>query len=181
MHASDLLNTKLGVADRLTAMTAIKDVIPGFIDDFELHVKGEEDNLTPVGKKHLPIADIFANNRPGLTASWPFGVFPKSMVPSRGPASLSCLRTRTGVDLQQATQVNRPLMIRTKVRSGWQNKQLDSKSIRAVASTVSQNRWTTSLATGVKNRTRVLSMTWHAEHAQIVCGNSLAQTTWASP
>jgi hypothetical protein len=29
------------------------------------------------------------------------------------------------------------------------------------------------LATVVKNRTRVLLMTWHAEHAQIVCRNSM--------
>jgi hypothetical protein len=84
-----LLNTKLVVADRLTAMTAIKDVMPGFIADFKLHVKGEKADLTPVGKKHLPIADIFAKDRPGLMASQPFGIFPKSMVPSRGPALLS--------------------------------------------------------------------------------------------
>jgi hypothetical protein len=55
VHANNLLNTKLGMADRLTAMTAIKDIMPGFFADFELHMKGEEDNLNPIGKKQLPL------------------------------------------------------------------------------------------------------------------------------
>jgi hypothetical protein len=54
----------------------------------------------------------------------------------------------------------------------WRRKPLKSKSNR-LTKNVGKFGEQSLQATGAKNRTRVLFMTWHADHAQIVCRNSL--------
>jgi len=61
--ANDTLDTSLGVADRKAAWDALKAELPPFFEHFEEHLRGEEDNLNPIGRKYLPIALMIQMSR----------------------------------------------------------------------------------------------------------------------
>merc|ERR1712226_107659 len=54
--ANDTLDTSLSGADRKMAMDELRDQLPAFMEHFKEHLLGEEDNLNPIGRKHLPIS-----------------------------------------------------------------------------------------------------------------------------
>lgn len=54
--ANTVLNTRLDTAERKQALDDLRDDLPAFFDHFEEHLRGEEDNLQPIGRKHLPLA-----------------------------------------------------------------------------------------------------------------------------
>jgi tellurite resistance protein TehA-like permease len=54
-NANMLLNRSLTMGQRQEALSALKKLLPPFFASFETHLKGEEDNLQPIGKKHLPL------------------------------------------------------------------------------------------------------------------------------
>mmetsp|Transcript_26567 Transcript_26567/g.61032 ORF Transcript_26567/g.61032 Transcript_26567/m.61032 type:complete len:971 (+) Transcript_26567:150-3062(+) len=54
--ANQLLNTKCDVATRKAALDELRGDLPAFFQHFEEHLRGEEDNLNPIGRKYLPIA-----------------------------------------------------------------------------------------------------------------------------
>mmetsp|Transcript_24281 Transcript_24281/g.32351 ORF Transcript_24281/g.32351 Transcript_24281/m.32351 type:complete len:987 (+) Transcript_24281:202-3162(+) len=43
-------------ADPSSVLSRLQEELPPFFDHFEEHLKGEEDNLQPIGRKHLPLA-----------------------------------------------------------------------------------------------------------------------------
>lgn len=54
--ANKLLNKNLLKAERQAALNMLRDELPPFFDDFLEHLRGEEDNLQPIGRKYLPLA-----------------------------------------------------------------------------------------------------------------------------
>ncbi len=54
-NANILLNRSLLESDRQEALTVLNKILPPFFKSFEEHLKGEEDNLQPIGKKYLPL------------------------------------------------------------------------------------------------------------------------------
>ena len=54
--ADKVLDTSLAVSDRKEAANEIKADFAGFMEHFEEHLRGEEDNLQPIGRKYLPLA-----------------------------------------------------------------------------------------------------------------------------
>lgn len=55
-NANILLDESAPEATRKEALETLRKILPPFFEHFEEHLKGEEDNLNPIGKKHLPIA-----------------------------------------------------------------------------------------------------------------------------
>lgn len=53
--ANRLLDTSLGMEDRKGALALLRKELPPFFDHFLEHLKGEEDNLQPIGRKRLPL------------------------------------------------------------------------------------------------------------------------------
>jgi tellurite resistance protein TehA-like permease/glutaredoxin len=53
--ANSLLNTSLPLQRRQFALDTFKRELPPFLDYFMDHLKGEEDNLNPIGRKYLPL------------------------------------------------------------------------------------------------------------------------------
>lgn len=54
--ANKLLDTALPTEERKQALDTLRDSLPDFFAHFEEHLRGEEDNLQPIGRKHLPLA-----------------------------------------------------------------------------------------------------------------------------
>ncbi|CAB9507889.1 Glutaredoxin-C4 [Seminavis robusta] len=53
--ANLLLNTNIAKERRQSALDTLKKDLPPFLDYFLVHLKGEEDNLNPIGRKYLPL------------------------------------------------------------------------------------------------------------------------------
>jgi len=53
--ANKLLDADGSSSGRKDALATLKKELPPFFDNFLEHLKGEEDNLNPVGRKHLPL------------------------------------------------------------------------------------------------------------------------------
>jgi hemerythrin-like domain-containing protein len=53
--ANVLLDNSLSVDDRQAALDWIKKTMPAFFDEFEEHLRGEELDLQPIGRKYLPL------------------------------------------------------------------------------------------------------------------------------
>ena len=53
--ANELLNMDLELAARQTALDRLKTMLPDLFATFLDHLQGEEDNLQPIGRKHLPL------------------------------------------------------------------------------------------------------------------------------
>jgi tellurite resistance protein TehA-like permease/glutaredoxin len=53
--ANSLLNTSLPLEHRQFALATLNRELPPFLDYFMDHLQGEEDNLNPIGRKHLPL------------------------------------------------------------------------------------------------------------------------------
>ena len=49
------LNPSATADEKKTAVERLKKELPGFFTHFEQHMLGEEDNLQPIGRKHLPL------------------------------------------------------------------------------------------------------------------------------
>ena len=54
-NANMLLNRRQPKEVRQRALKALQRILPPFFDDFEEHLKGEEDNLVCIGRKYLPL------------------------------------------------------------------------------------------------------------------------------
>jgi tellurite resistance protein TehA-like permease len=54
--ANKLLDTNETVEERRGALAELQSVLPVFFEHFEEHLRGEEDNLNPIGRKYLPLA-----------------------------------------------------------------------------------------------------------------------------
>lgn len=54
-NANMLLDRSLPLSQRQEALALLKKFLPPFFESFEEHLKGEEDNLQPIGKKYLPL------------------------------------------------------------------------------------------------------------------------------
>lgn len=54
-NANILLNRSLSLAGRQEGLNVLKEILPPFFDDFENHLRGEEDNLVCIGRKFLPL------------------------------------------------------------------------------------------------------------------------------
>mmetsp|Transcript_1346 Transcript_1346/g.1855 ORF Transcript_1346/g.1855 Transcript_1346/m.1855 type:complete len:452 (-) Transcript_1346:265-1620(-) len=50
-----LLDTDYALNERQDCLQTLKKELPAFFDHFLEHLKGEEDNLQPIGRKHLPL------------------------------------------------------------------------------------------------------------------------------
>jgi tellurite resistance protein TehA-like permease len=55
-NANIILDSSLPVAQRQQSLDVLNKILPPFFASFEEHLKGEEDNLQPIGKKYLPLA-----------------------------------------------------------------------------------------------------------------------------
>lgn len=58
MKWHETINVLLGHKDKSAKAEALRDLkaeLPGFFDHFLGHMRGEEDNLQPIGRKHLPL------------------------------------------------------------------------------------------------------------------------------
>ena len=53
--AENLLDLNLDLDERRAAMERLKAELPPFFEHFEEHLRGEEDNLNPIGRKHIPL------------------------------------------------------------------------------------------------------------------------------
>mmetsp|Transcript_24506 Transcript_24506/g.68292 ORF Transcript_24506/g.68292 Transcript_24506/m.68292 type:complete len:995 (-) Transcript_24506:304-3288(-) len=53
--ANQLLDSSLSLGVRQDALDVLKRILPPFFDDFEEHLRGEEDNLVCIGRKHIPL------------------------------------------------------------------------------------------------------------------------------
>lgn len=53
--ANQLLDASLPLEERQAALSKLQEDVPPFLDYFLEHLKGEEDNLQPIGKKRLPL------------------------------------------------------------------------------------------------------------------------------
>lgn len=54
--ANQMLDKTLDIQTRKAALDEIKGDLPGFLVELEEHLVGEELNLQPVGRKHIPLA-----------------------------------------------------------------------------------------------------------------------------
>ena len=51
-----MLDTRLSTEERKASLDELRRDLPAFFEHFEEHLRGEEDNLQPIGRKYLPLA-----------------------------------------------------------------------------------------------------------------------------
>jgi tellurite resistance protein len=56
IQANVVLDVSLPLDDRKQALNALKTNFPIFFEHLKHHLRGEEDNLNPIGRKHIPLA-----------------------------------------------------------------------------------------------------------------------------
>eukprot|EP00523_Entomoneis_sp_CCMP467_P011515 CAMPEP_0168717948 /NCGR_PEP_ID=MMETSP0724-20121128/261_1 /TAXON_ID=265536 /ORGANISM="Amphiprora sp., Strain CCMP467" /LENGTH=1003 /DNA_ID=CAMNT_0008764437 /DNA_START=689 /DNA_END=3700 /DNA_ORIENTATION=+ len=53
--ANKVLDTTLSLHERQTILRQLQHDLPVFFDEFLVHIRGEEDNMQPIGKKYMPL------------------------------------------------------------------------------------------------------------------------------
>ena len=53
--ANKVLDTSRNLEDRQAMLEELQKSLPGFFDEFLIHIRGEEDDMQPIGKKYIPL------------------------------------------------------------------------------------------------------------------------------